>query len=292
MDVLIVGCGYLGSRVAAHYVERQRRVRCLVRTSSSAQRLAAMGIDAIALDLDSEHTGSLPFQMRGGGLFYFVPPPGEGDADPRVRRLIEGCACSGQPRRVVYVSTTGVYGDCAGRWIDERSPVHPGAPRARRRLDAEAAWREWKRDSNGELVILRVPGIYGPGRLPLQRLRDRVPVVRESESPWSNRIHVDDLVRVCAAAMENGRDGEIYNASDGNPTTMTDFFNRVADAYGLPRPPTISMAEAGTRLSPAMLSYLRESRRLSNLRVRQELGVDLLYPDLSSGLAACLESDG
>ncbi len=290
MDVLIVGCGYLGSRVAAHYLKRQCRVRCLVRTASSAQELAAQGIDAVALDLDLNDGLPPSIRTADSRLFYFVPPPGQGDADPRVRRLIGALARSGQPRRVVYISTTGVYGDCAWRWIDERCPVRPAATRSRRRLDAETAWRKWQRDSGGELIILRVPGIYGPGRLPLQRLRDRVPVVRESESPWSNRIHVDDLLRVCTAAMERGCDGGIYNASDGNPSTMTDFFNRVADVYGLPRPPALSLAEAHTRLSPAMLSYLRESRRLSNLKVRKELGVDPLYPDLDSGLAACLRS--
>jgi nucleoside-diphosphate-sugar epimerase len=132
-----------------------------------------------------------------------------------------------------------------------------------------------------------VAGIYGPGKLPLARLRRGEPTVRESEAPYTNRIHIDDLVRVCLAALARGGDGEVYNVSDGVPGNMTDYFNQVADWAGLPRPPQIPLAEATDRLSAGMLSYLQESRRLDSGKLRRELGVALRYPDLASGLAAC-----
>jgi len=187
---------------------------------------------------------------------------------------------------VVYISTTGVYGDCGGAWVDESRPVNPLAPRAKRRWDAECAWQAWRKASGRELVILRVPGIYGPDRLPLERLRAGLPLVRESEAPYTNRIHADDLAEVCVAAMRRGHDGEVYNACDGHPGTMTDYFNRIADLAGLPRPPQIPLAEATERLSEGMLSYLRESRRLDNRKMREELGVTLRYPSLEQGLAS------
>jgi nucleoside-diphosphate-sugar epimerase len=141
------------------------------------------------------------------------------------------------------------------------------------------------------VVILRVPGIYGPGRLPRERLTRGLPVLREDESPWSNRVHVDDLARACLAAARRGRPGGVYNISDGHPSTMTDYFNRVADASGLPRPPQITAAEARTRMSEGMQSYLAESKRLDNRRMREELGVEPQYPDLARGLAACIAAE-
>ena len=136
-------------------------------------------------------------------------------------------------------------------------------------------------------VILRVAGIYGPGRLPLERLRRRLPLVAEREAPFTKRIHVDDLVDVAVTAMERAPDGAIYNACDGHPTTMNDYFNRVADLAGLARPPVVPLAEAPEALSAGMLSYMQESRRLSNRRLLDELGITLTYPILSEGLASC-----
>jgi nucleoside-diphosphate-sugar epimerase len=191
-------------------------------------------------------------------------------------------------RRIVYLGTTGVYGDCGGDWVDEDRPVRPSVDRARRRWDAETRLRDWSAHTGGELVTLRVAGIYGPGRLPLERLRSGQPMVAQDDAPWTNRIHADDLAAVCVAAMERGRSGAVYNVSDGNPGNMTDYFNSVADAAGLPRPPVIRMADAGGRLSEGLISYLRESRRLSNRRMLDELGVVLRYPTLEEGLRACL----
>ncbi len=193
------------------------------------------------------------------------------------------------PARLVLISTTGVYGGCGGQWIDEQRPPNPQTDRARRRLAAERALQAWGEEVGVPIMILRVAGIYGPERLPIERLQKGLPVLSERESPWSNRVHVDDLVSACLAAADCDHAGCLYNISDGHPTTMTDYFNRVADAVGLPRPLQVSLQQAKSALSAEMLSYLSESRRLDNTRMRNELGVVLRYPTLIDGLAACLE---
>jgi nucleoside-diphosphate-sugar epimerase len=289
--MLIIGCGYLGERLARHYLSVGYPVTATTRSPARAEMLRSLGCDALRLDLDSDPLPALP--TAGCDLFYLAPPPARGGTDPRSRGLIEALNRDGQPRRVLYIGTTGVYGDCGGAWVDETWPPNPAADRARRRLDAETAWRHWSEERGRALVVLRVAGIYGPGRLPLQRLRDGVPMVDRDQAPWTNRIHIDDLVSACVAAMRRGRPGRVYNACDGHPLRMTDYFNRVADAAGLPRPPLVSVDEARTQLSPGMLSYLAESRRLSNRLMLDELGVRLRYPDLDAGLAASLsESPG
>lgn len=285
MKGLIIGCGYLGKRVAAHYLHRGERISGLVRSESSRRELIRMGISCLALDVDTAPLRGL--EPGGTRLFYFLPPPGEGETDPRIRYLRTACEAEGNPRRILYLSTTGVYGDCNGESVDETRPVNPVAPRALRRWDAEQRFRAWRAAAGFELIILRVAGIYGPGRLPLERIRRGLPLIRPEEAPWTNRIHVDDLVRVCVAAMEKGRDGEVYNVSDGSPGTMTDYFNRIADKAGLPRPPLISMEEGDRKLSPGMMSYMRESRRLDNRKMLEALGVELRYPNLDAGLEAC-----
>lgn len=285
MGVLIIGCGYLGARVAGHYLATGIDIDGVVRSAASAAQLKAEGVGALRLDLDRPLLAELP--LRGSQLFYFAPPPREGVKDSRVAHLTAAFHSQGQPRRLVYISTSGVYGDCGGAWVNELRPVAPAADRARRRWDAEQQFRAWHNDTGGELVVLRVAGIYGPGRLPLDRLRRELPLVREEEAPWTNRIHIDDLVQVCIAAMERGRNGEVYNVCDGHPSSMTDYFNRVADQAGLPRPPLITLAQADQQLSAGMLGYMHESRRLDNSKMLQELDVTLRHPDLASGLPGC-----
>ena len=293
-DILIIGCGYVGMRLARQYLERPelgrgRRVLGLVQSAAGLARLAAAGIPGLCADLATGDLDALP--LAGASIFHLAPPPGAGREDPGTRRLAAALARADRPPRVVYISTTGVYGDCQGAWVDESWPARPGADRAHRRWDAEESLRAWSTATGGELVILRVAGIYGPGRLPLERIRQGVPMVRAEDSPYSNRIHVDDLVGACVLAMERGEPGAVYNACDDCPSTMTDYFLAIADAAGLPRPPLIPMAEAGGQVSAAMLSYLAESRRLSNRRLREDLGLKLRYPSLAKGLPACLAAD-
>ncbi len=286
MPELILGCGHLGRLVAAERLGRGHQVLGVVRTASSSGQLRELGISAMQLDLDAPDPFKLP--LENSILFYFVPPPKGGDLDTRVQRLISEFSRQGNPHRIVYLSTTGVYGDCKGAWVSEEQPVNPVVSRAKRRWDAECRFREWSSATGGELVILRVAGIYGPGKLPLERLRKGLPLVRAEESPWTNRIHISDLVQVCIAAMDRGRDGEVYNASDGSPGTMIDYFTRVADLASLPPPPAISLSQAQEQLSAGMLSYMRESRRLDNSKIRDDLGITLEYPTLEQGLPACL----
>jgi len=285
-DVLIVGCGDIGMRVARLERAARHSVAGLARSEKSAERLRAAGIEPIPGDLDMPPSlRSLP--VKDTIVYYCAPPPGKGVIDPRMQAFISVLVPPNMPARVVLISTTGVYGDCRGEWVTEDRPPNPQADRARRRLAAETVLRLWSETSGVPSVILRVPGIYGPGRLPEERLRAGEPVLREEESPFSNRIHADDLARVCVAAARCRRPSAVYNVSDGHPTTMTDFFYRVADRLGIPRPPAISLEEGRRRLGEGMLSYLTESKRIENRRMLAELGVDLRYPDLASGLLSC-----
>jgi nucleoside-diphosphate-sugar epimerase len=285
-SVSIVGCGDIGCRVAQACLQRGEPVTGWVRSDGSVAALRERRIAALKVDLDQPLSG-LP-SLAGDDLYYFAPPPAEGRRDSRVARLIDALEGVGQPRRVVYLSTTGVYGDCAGEWVDESREPAPSVDRAHRRLDAENRWRDWSLEGGGELVILRVAGIYGPGKLPVARLRSGRPMVVEADSPITNHIHTFDLVEICLAAMQRGVSREVYNVCDGHPGSMTGYFNTVADFLGLPRPPLISLEEAKSQLTPGMLSYLAESRRLGNRKLIEELGVTLRYPTLAEGLPACL----
>lgn len=286
-SVLIIGCGDVGRRVAAGERSAGETVTALVRSAHSAIRLAAPGLHVARGDLDNPETlTGLP--TREARVYYFAPPPPSGTTDPRLRNFLATLTPEALPVRIVLISTSGVYGDCHGEWVTEDRPPRPDADRARRRLDAEQQLRAWGEAHATPVVILRVPGIYGPGRLPEKRLRAGEPVLCEEESPWSNRVHIEDLVRACLAAGERDRPGAVYNISDGHPTTMTDYFNRVADALGLKRPPPITLAQAHATLSEGMQSYLAESKRLDNRRMREELGVVPRYPNLTLGLATCM----
>jgi nucleoside-diphosphate-sugar epimerase len=285
--IVIAGCGYIGQALAVQALADGRRVAALARSAEVEAHLRSMGVHAVRGDLDQPET------LRGvpaaeSCLYYLAPPPPSGTSDPRVEGLLQALGPENRPARLVYISTTGVYGDCGGEWVTEARPVAPQAARARRRVAAEQALGAWGAANRVPLVILRVPGIYGPGRLPVARLRRGEPVLREAESGYSNRIHATDLVRACLAAGQPHCPPGVYNVSDGCPTSMTEYFYRVADALGLQRPQEISLAEARNLLSPAMLEYLRESKRIDNRKMREVLGVTPVYPDLATGLPACV----
>lgn len=282
-DIFIIGCGDIGVRVARLEQVRGRSVSGLARNDAGAERLRTCGIEPVAGDLDEPSTlTGLP--SAGKLLYYCAPPPGGGPWDSRMRNFCAAVDAAQAPIKVVYLSTSGVYGDCGGAWVTEETPVNAQTSRAKRRLDAETTLQEWGRHLGVPVVILRVTGIYGPGRLPLVRLQQGHPVLVETESPPTNRIHADDLAAVCIAAAEKADDGEIFNVSDGQPGTMTQYFNAAADLLGLPRPPQVTMAEARQVMAPMMLSYLTETRRMDNRKMRERLGVTLRYPELESGL--------
>lgn len=290
-DVLIAGCGDIGERVAGLERSAGRRVTGLIRSEASARRLRAAGIQPLMADLD-QPASLHDIPVKHALIYYFAPPPGKGVTDPRMEAFVSVLDSSGLPIRVVLISTTGVYGDCRGEWVTEDRPPNPQVDRAKRRLAAETVLRRWSEKSGVPIVILRVPGIYGRGYLPEERLRAREPVLREEESPFSNRIHADDLARACFIAGHHDSPGILYNVSDGHPTTMTDFFYRVADVLGIPRPPAITLEQARRQLGEGMLSYLAESKRIDNRRMREELGVELMYPDLAAALPSCFDRCG
>lgn len=283
--VLIVGCGDVGMRVARLELAAGRQVTGVVRGEAKGAWLQEGGVRPLLADLDD------PASLRGlptaGALVYYLaPPPGGGFSDPRARNLCAAIAPDRLPAKLVYVSTSGVYGDCGDSLVTEETPVQPQTSRARRRLDAEQTLLAWGAERGVAVVILRVTGIYGPGRLPVARLAAGHPVLRQEESPRTNRIHADDLAQVCVAAAERAGHGEIFNVSDGEGGTMSQYFFAVADALQLPRPPEISLAEAKQVMNPLMLSYLSESRRMSNQKMLRRLGVTLRYPTLAAGLQA------
>lgn len=284
--IFIIGCGYTGLRVAQLALARGQLVTALARSTATQIHLQTAGITSITGDLDKPVSWhDLP--TLSTTWYYFVSPPSQGVTDPRLAALFTTLKPQHFPKKVVLISTTGVYGDCGGMWIDEDQQLNPQADRAKRRVDAEITLQQWSMVHQIPIAILRVPGIYGPERLPVKRLQQQLPVLNEAISPFSNRIHVDDLARACIAAGDVGKDG-IYNISDGHPTTMTDYFNQVADALGLPRPPQIDWNMAQTQLSTEMRSYLAESKRLDNRKMIEQLGIVPQYPDLASGLAQCL----
>lgn len=285
-SVLIAGCGYIGRRLAVLLLAQGYRVTGFVRTPASADQLQAIGVQALRVDLDA--AAQCAGLVAGyETVFYLAPPPPQGNTDTRIETFLRSIDPGSLPQRFVYISTSAVYGDCQGEWITEDHALNPTTARGQRRLDAENRLQAWSQQQGVEWIILRVPGIYGPGRLPLERLRKGTPVLREAESPYTNRIHADDLAGICLAAMHSAKHNTIYNVSDGHPSNMTDYFFRIADAAGLTRPPTVTRAQAEELLSPGMLSFLQDSRRMDNGKMLRELGVELQYPDLDAGLKHC-----
>ncbi len=281
LSILIIGCGDVGCRVAA-LLSASESVYGVVRSQQAAGRVATHGGIPLWADLDDPKTlHALPAARL---LFYFAPPPADGDTDPRLDAVL--AALNGKlPLRVVYISTTAVYGDCRGDWITEQQAVEPTTARGRRRWYAERALTSWCLAHEVALVILRVAGIYGPGRVPHERLARGLPVLHEAIAPYTNRIHQDDLARVCVAAAERAPLGALYNVADGHPSTMTRYFLRLSETLGYPAPPQVSWEQAQAQLSVSMLSFLADSRRIDNTKLLRELNMTLKYPDLEAGLA-------
>jgi nucleoside-diphosphate-sugar epimerase len=283
---LIAGCGYTGLRLARR-LQPDWRVAALARSAAAAARLASLGIDPVQADLDAAVApGALAGDADGAAIAYLVPPPESGCIDPRLERFLAALG-QAQPTVLLYMSTTGVYGDTRGAPVSESSPVAPSSDRARRRVAAEAAARSWCAERGVRSVVLRVPGIYGPHRLPLERLQRGEPVLRPEDAGPGNRIHVDDLAGACVAALTRPVSG-VFNITDGNPASTTEFVQRTAALAGLQPPPLVALAEAGGRISPGMLAFLGESRLVENRRMREELAFAPRYGRLDDGIAASL----
>ena len=286
--VLIVGCGDVGLRVAQAL---PGNVRLLALTSSPERTgaLRALGITPLQGNLDAPQT-----LRRLAGLasrvLHLAPPPGEGWGDPRTTALVRALRRRSPPSALVYGSTSGVYGDCQGEIATEIRAVHAGTPRATRRIDAENTIRFLGRSARMRSNILRIPGIYAPNReggTPHARLAKATPVLLAQDDVYTNHIHADDLARACVAALWRGRPQRVYNVNDDTCLKMGDYFDLAADLYGLPRPPRVARDGAQEKLSLMLLSFMSESRRMDNTRLKQELGLKLRYPTVATGLLSC-----
>lgn len=286
--ILIVGFGDVAERLVRRYAGQAEFIG-MVRRPERAAELRALGVIPRVGDLDQASTlGRLP---RVDAVFHFAPPPNAGETDPRTAHLLRALGRR-PPGALVYVSTSGVYGDCGGSWVAETRPVAPVTGRAVRRVDAERQLRAWGRKHGVQVSILRAPGIYAADRLPLERIRRGTPALVAEEDSYTNHIHADDLARLAWAALFRGRAQRVYHAVDAQPLKMGDWFDGCADAFGLPRPPRVSRAEAETVLSEALLSFLRESRRLSNARAVHELRLKYRYPTSDALLREIRQAEG
>ncbi|MFY8017227.1 MAG: SDR family oxidoreductase [Inhella sp.] len=274
--LLIVGCGDVGQRLL-RLLPKPYRPWVLSRRPASSWN--GLKVRPIAGDLDEPKS-----LARLAGCFdavlHLAPPQGQGATDERTRALIAALSRSAPPRRFVYVSTTGVYGDCQGRHIDETEPLHAQTPRALRRVDAEQQLRLWARREGVRLSILRAPGIYAADREghPRERLLAGRPLLRPEDDVFTNHIHADDLARACWRALWRGAPLRTYNVVDDSERRMGEHFDKAADVLGLPRAPRRSRTELAEQLSPMQLSFMGESRRIGNARLKRELGLRLRYP--------------
>lgn len=282
----VVGAGYVGQQLAVCEQRAGIRLHCLVKSAQTASKLTALGLSCCATDLDYTAIKAPNFP-KGFRCIYLVPPSRSDIACRRVDNFLQILAAADPPSRLVLMSTSGVYGDCRGAWVDESWPCNPQTERARRRVALETTMQTWCDQYSVQLVILRVAGIYGPGRLPLMRLKSGTPMLCASESPYSNRIHLTDLIEVCHQALWSTTATGIYNVSDGLPSSMTDYFCKVAELAGIAAPAQLPLTKLKSQVSPEMLGYLRESRRLDTARLKQ-LGVKIQYRDLTAGIAASL----
>ncbi len=282
--LLIIGCGDVALR-AAPALRKKFRLFGLTRTTENFPSLRFHGITPLLGDLD------VPWTLRRlGGIadcvLHTAPPPNRGGFDTRTRHLLTALSKGEMlPQRIVYISTSGVYGDCGGANIDETRTVNAQTPRALRRVDAERRLRLWSMESGCRLSILRAPGIYAAERLPLERLHKRIPVLNEAEDVYTNHIHADDLAAACVAALFYGRPQRTYNICDGQDKKMGDYFDLVAQCFGLQKPPRVSRLEAEASIAEPGLSFMRESRRLQNRRMLKELRLRLKYPSVDLFLA-------
>ena len=281
--LLIVGCGKVGLGIVARL---KRRFRLYATTTSAQQCQGLREAGAIPLLLDLDRQPATRFAGLASRVICLAPPPPEGLADTRTARLLS--ALRRPPARLVYVSTTGVYGDRSGELIDESATPAPQTDRARRRVDGERRARAHPWHAS----VLRVPGIYGPGRLPLERLRRATPAPLPADDVLTNHIQIDDLARICIAALLRGAPRRVYNAVDDSCLRLGEYLDLVADRFGLPHAPRLPRAQLQLAVSPVQFTFFQESRRLRNRRLKRELRVRLQFPTVREGVRAAAEAGG
>ncbi|HJW12842.1 MAG TPA: SDR family oxidoreductase [Albitalea sp.] len=284
--LLIVGCGDVGLRVVK-LLRGRWRLLALTSSPSRVDALRRAGAVPLLGNLDEPSTLA---RLAGlaDAVLHLAPPPSQGSTDSRTAHLLHALALKCRVRRIVYMSTSGVYGDCGGERFDETRRVHPATDRARRRVDAEARVRWHGRAHGTRTSILRVPGIYASDRAgghPRERLVRGTPVLAAEDDVYTNHIHADDLARACVAALVRGLPQRVVHACDDSELKMGEYFDLAADLCGLPRAPRITRERAQRELSPLQLSFMSESRRLVNGRLKTELRLVLRYRTVQQGLS-------
>lgn len=288
-NLLIIGLGDVAlrclPRLKGHY-----RILALLREHGQATSARLAGVTPILGDLD-DRCSLQRLKSIADIVLHFAPPQKNGDKDRRTQNLLAALRKSPQPPRILYISTTGVYGNCGGSWVDETTTPAPSTARAKRRADAEQQLRRYGRATGALVSILRAPGIYARDRLPLERLRNATPLLRTEEDIYTNHIHAEDLATLAIQALRFGRANRCYNAVDDSDMKMGDFFDLLADSFNLPRAPRQSHAEVIAQLTPMQRSFINESRRISNARIKKELKIQLAFPSVREGIADAKNGD-
>ncbi|MEJ1959916.1 MAG: SDR family oxidoreductase [Nitrosomonadales bacterium] len=302
--ILIIGCGDIAMRIAP-LLKSRYHLFGLVRRIERFNELREAGITPLFGDLDDRNSFARIAGLADIVLHFAPPPPGTPSLRPplatsiqeksalvdfRTRNLLAILSNGKLPRRIIYISTSGVYGDCGGTEVHETRRLNPQTVRAQRRVSAEAQIRKWSKHNGVKASILRVPGIYAEDRLPLERLRAGIPAIVQNEDSHTNHIHADDLARIIVAALHNGKSNRVYHTSDDSQLKMGNYFDSVADAFRLPRPPRLPREEVKSIVSPMLWSFMNESRRLTNDRMKKELKVRLRYPTVTEALQKIITS--
>ncbi len=283
--VLLVGCGDVGVRVAALLRGRQT-LRALTSSPARVAELRAQGITPLLGNLD-QPASLARISGLASRVVHLAPPPESGTGDPRTRALLRTLRRRSVPRALVYGSTSGVYGDCEAMFVTETRAANAHTARAQRRIDAEKWVRFLGRAAAVTCSVLRIPGIYAPNRVggtPRERLLRGTPVLQATDDVFTNHVHADDLARACVAALWRGRPQRVYNANDDSVLKMGDYFDLAADLYGLPRPRRVPRSTAPKHMPLLLLSFMSESRRMDNSRLKNELRLRLRYPTVVQGL--------
>ena len=284
----IAGCGDVGRRIIAALIAQgfePAHIGGTARSPESQAKAKVLGVNVFLLDLDRNESCDFSAITADTQLYYTIAPSASGDQDRRTARFLSALTDQRTlPQKIVLISTTGVYGDCEGRWVDESAPLNPMTDRAKRRVDMERQFTAFAARVEIPLITLRVPGIYARSRLPERRIRSGEPVLTIAESGFSNRVHADDLAEICVLVMQRLNQSDVFNVSDGKPGTITEYLHTVADFLALPRLPEVSAAQAQIKLSSGLRSYLNESRRISNTKLLSVLNTELRYPDFRNGM--------
>jgi len=285
--LVLLGCGDVGLRFVRMYADRLHIIG-VVRRTEALDAVRAAGATPLRVDLDDRRASR---RLRGLApyVLHSAPPPSSGKGDPRTKHALQAMP---HAATWVYLSTTGVYGDCGGARFDETRAVAPRNERALRRVAAETLLRRRAARGAIRVTVLRVPGIYAGDRLPVERLQRGTPALIDADDVYTNHIHADDLARIAFAALWRGRSQRVIHAVDDSDLKMGEYFDAVAQAFALPAPPRLPREQLREAVSPMLLSFMSESRRLDNRRLKRELRMRLRFPQVADFLKTVGQDPG